>query len=30
MCARTNPPKESYDYAERMANMIVTMIEEGK
>lgn len=30
LCARTNSPQESYDYAERMANMIIKMIEEGR
>ncbi len=30
MCARTNSPGESYQYGERMANMIIKLIEEGK
>lgn len=30
LCARTNSPQESYDYAERMADMIIKLIEEGK
>jgi hypothetical protein len=30
LCARTNSPKESYEYAERMSNMVIKMIEEGK
>jgi len=30
LCARTNSPQESYDYAERMAEMVIRMIEEGK
>jgi hypothetical protein len=27
LCARSNSPKESYDYAERMANHVIRMIE---
>lgn len=30
MCARTNTAKESYDYAEKMANMIINLIEQEK
>ena len=30
LCARTNSPGESYEYANRMANMIIKLIEEGK
>lgn len=29
MCARTNSAQESYDYAERMADMIIKKIEES-
>lgn len=29
MCARTNSAQESYDYAERMANMIIKKIEDS-
>jgi hypothetical protein len=30
MCARTNSPGESYEYANRMTNMVIKLIEEGK
>ena len=30
LCARTNSPGESYEYANRMANMVIKLIEEGK
>ena len=30
MCARTNSAEESYEYGNRMTNMIIKLIEEGK
>jgi len=30
MCARTNSPQESYEYAERMANYVIQLIEKNK
>jgi hypothetical protein len=30
LSARTNSPKESYEYAERMANHVIRLIEESK
>jgi hypothetical protein len=30
MCARSHSPKESYDYAEKMANHVIKMIESIK